>query len=295
MRRSDDLTDELDRTDDEAPAERSVTPGEQPWRPTLVPSSECGAQGDGRQPRRPSGGRARRHRVRRPARRHRRPDPRRALVRHRPRRSPAALRLTRPRRTSRRPGQTNRATPTTRMTYSVRRSARQLCFYPGDSGLPPARCSNSLLELFDESGVAIDERSNGRLQAVNEAKPLRSELKNTGYEIFIGILSILSIVNLVLLYAIRGRRPRHGAVGDERDPQRHLPGRLHLPAVHRRVEDRTTSSACSAGPTSSPACPFQQVKILRVFRLVRVFGSCAPTASRTSPAACSRTAPAARS
>ena len=30
----------------------------------------------------------------------------------------------------------------------------------------------------------------------------RRELKNTGYEIFIGILSVLSIVNLVLLYAI---------------------------------------------------------------------------------------------
>ena len=28
------------------------------------------------------------------------------------------------------------------------------------------------------------------------------ELKNTGYEIFIGILSILSIVNIILLYAI---------------------------------------------------------------------------------------------
>ena len=31
----------------------------------------------------------------------------------------------------------------------------------------------------------------------------RSELKNTGYEIFIGILSMLSILNLVFLYAIR--------------------------------------------------------------------------------------------
>ena len=29
----------------------------------------------------------------------------------------------------------------------------------------------------------------------------RSELKSIGYEIFIGILSILSIVNLVLAYA----------------------------------------------------------------------------------------------
>ena len=35
-----------------------------------------------------------------------------------------------------------------------------------------------------------------------EAGTHRSELKNTGYEIFIGILSILSIFNLVLLYAI---------------------------------------------------------------------------------------------
>ena len=29
-----------------------------------------------------------------------------------------------------------------------------------------------------------------------------TELKNTGYEIFVGILSILSILNLILLYAI---------------------------------------------------------------------------------------------
>ena len=30
----------------------------------------------------------------------------------------------------------------------------------------------------------------------------RSELKNTGYENFIAVLSVLSIVNLVLMYAI---------------------------------------------------------------------------------------------
>jgi len=34
-------------------------------------------------------------------------------------------------------------------------------------------------------------------------KKAKSELKSTGYEIFIGLLSILSIVNLVLLYAVR--------------------------------------------------------------------------------------------
>ena len=35
-----------------------------------------------------------------------------------------------------------------------------------------------------------------------KAQRRSKELKNTGYEIFIGILSILSILNLVLLYAI---------------------------------------------------------------------------------------------
>jgi voltage-gated potassium channel len=30
----------------------------------------------------------------------------------------------------------------------------------------------------------------------------RSELKNTGYEIFIAVLSVLSIVNIILMYAI---------------------------------------------------------------------------------------------
>ena len=39
----------------------------------------------------------------------------------------------------------------------------------------------------------------------------RSELKSIGYEIFIGILSILSIVNLVLLYVVQDEVARHRA------------------------------------------------------------------------------------
>ena len=31
----------------------------------------------------------------------------------------------------------------------------------------------------------------------------QGELKGTGYEIFVGVLSVLSIINLVLMYAIR--------------------------------------------------------------------------------------------
>ncbi|HKP08226.1 MAG TPA: hypothetical protein VJU58_13310, partial [Microbacterium sp.] len=47
----------------------------------------------------------------------------------------------------------------------------------------------------------IRERSRERAKARAEA---RSELKNTAYEIFIGALSVLSIGNLVLMYAIAG-------------------------------------------------------------------------------------------
>ena len=45
------------------------------------------------------------------------------------------------------------------------------------------------------------------LGRVSERAP-RSELKNIGYEIFIGILSVLSIVNLVLLRSPTTRTSR---------------------------------------------------------------------------------------
>ena len=83
----------------------------------------------------------------------------------------------------------------------------------------------------------------------------RSELKNTGYEIFIGILSILSIVNLVLLVVDRSDDDlRHVLLVMNAILSAHLPGRLHLPPVHRPVATAATSSGTSAGPTCSPAC-----------------------------------------
>ena len=84
----------------------------------------------------------------------------------------------------------------------------------------------------------------------------RNELKNTGYEIFIAILSVLSIVNIVL--DVRGgrRQPRHGDLGDERPAQRHLPRRLRLPAPDRRLEVRVLHPPVRLGrPPGEPALP----------------------------------------
>ncbi len=96
------------------------------------------------------------------------------------------------------------------------------------------------------------------------------ELKNTGYEIFIGILSILSIVNLVLLYAIQ-------------DPgldtvlwvMNAILSAIFLADFTYRLftaESKTHYFFRMFGWADLLASlPVQQVKVLRVFRLVRVF------------------------
>ena len=86
----------------------------------------------------------------------------------------------------------------------------------------------------------------------------RSELKSTGYEIFIGILSILSIVNLVLAYSAPERRSTPCS-SDERAFQCHLPGRLHLPDRHRAIGGRLLLQALRLGrPARQPAVPAAQ-------------------------------------
>ena len=121
-----------------------------------------------------------------------------------------------------------------------------------------------------------------------------NELKNTGYEIFIG--DPVGPVDREPRPAVRhrGRQPRHGAVGDERAPQRHLPGRLHLPAVHGRVEVQLLLPPVRLGrPARQPAVRTGEDPA----RLPPRAGLPPParrTASRTSSAACSRTGPAVR-
>ena len=97
-----------------------------------------------------------------------------------------------------------------------------------------------------------------------------NELKNTGYEIFVGILSVLSIVNIVLLYAVE-------------DPN--LDSVLHVMNVLLSaifLADFTYRLLTAESKSHYffrqfgwadllASLPFEQAKILRVFRLVRVF------------------------
>src|SRR4249920_1015783 len=98
----------------------------------------------------------------------------------------------------------------------------------------------------------------------------RSELKNTGYEIFIGILSLLSILNLVLLYTIDDNQLDTvlwvmNAI---------LSSVFLIDFTYRlfTAESKAHYFFRMFGWAELLASlPFQQVKILRIFRLVRVF------------------------
>ncbi len=98
----------------------------------------------------------------------------------------------------------------------------------------------------------------------------RRELKNTGYEIFIGILSVLSIVNLVLLVAINN---------DSLDTvlfvmNAILSGIFLIDFTYRLLTAESKTGYFFRGfgwADLLASLPFQQVKILRIFRLVRVF------------------------
>ena len=98
----------------------------------------------------------------------------------------------------------------------------------------------------------------------------RRELKNTGYEIFIGILSILSIFNLVLLFAISDQ-----ALDTVLWVMNGILSAIFLADFTYRLftaESKTTYFFRRFGWADLLASlPVQQVKILRVFRLARVF------------------------
>jgi Ion transport protein len=103
-----------------------------------------------------------------------------------------------------------------------------------------------------------------------EAGTQRKELKNTGYEIFVGILSILSIVNIVLLYAVDD--PNLDTVLFAMNGL--LSAVFVADFVYRLVtaESKAHYFLRQFGWADLLASlPFEQVKILRVFRLVRVF------------------------
>ena len=105
---------------------------------------------------------------------------------------------------------------------------------------------------------------------MTERDRARSELKSTGYEIFIGSLSVLSIVNLVLLYAIQD---------DALDTVLYVMNAI-LSAVFlidftfrlfTAESKRHYFFRMFGWADLLASLPFQQLKILRIFRLVRVF------------------------
>src|SRR4051794_28070064 len=102
-----------------------------------------------------------------------------------------------------------------------------------------------------------------------DAETKHRELKNTGYEIFIGILSILSIVNIVLRYAVKDPNLRTVlAVMNGL-----LSGIFIVDFTYRLLtaESKSRYFFREFGWADLLASvPIEQVKIFRVFRLTRV-------------------------
>ncbi|MDD2857161.1 MAG: ion transporter, partial [Candidatus Nanopelagicales bacterium] len=105
-------------------------------------------------------------------------------------------------------------------------------------------------------------------QCRNEALEL-GEIKNTGYEIFIAALSVLSIINLVLLYVLRD--PTLDAVLYVINILLTLIFLSDFLYRFFTVESKQHYFFRNFGWADLLASlPFQQVKILRLFRLVKV-------------------------
>ena len=102
------------------------------------------------------------------------------------------------------------------------------------------------------------------------AKKQRTELKSTGYEIFIGVLSILSIVNIFLLYLVRD--PALDQVIDVMNAV--FSGIFFIDFLYRLLTAPSRSRYFFrhfGWADLLASLPFPQFKILRIFRLIRVW------------------------
>lgn len=101
-------------------------------------------------------------------------------------------------------------------------------------------------------------------------KRRRAELKSTGYEIFIGILSLLSILNLVLVLIIRD-----AALDTVLGAMNGLFSLVFLIDFTLRIVTAPSATAYFfrqfGWADLLASLPFAQLKILRIFRLVRVY------------------------
>ena len=101
-------------------------------------------------------------------------------------------------------------------------------------------------------------------------RPERHELKNTGYEIFIGALSVLSIINIVLLYVVPDE-----ALDTVLFVMNGLLSLVFLVDFTYRLFTAPSKSDYFfrqfGWADLLASVPVQQFKVLRIFRLLRVF------------------------
>ncbi|WP_439594272.1 potassium channel family protein [Microbacterium sp.] len=99
----------------------------------------------------------------------------------------------------------------------------------------------------------------------------RAELKNTAYEIFIGILSLISIANLVLVYALRSDEALQLVL----QVMNGLFSAIFLgDFIYRMATAESAARYFFRGfgwADLLASLPFAQLKILRIFRLLRVY------------------------
>lgn len=98
----------------------------------------------------------------------------------------------------------------------------------------------------------------------------RSELKSTGYEIFIGVLSLLSIVNLILMYAVVDDE----ALSTVLSVMNGLFSAIFLADFTYRLATAPKRGAYFfrhfGWADLLASLPFAQLKVLRLFRVIRV-------------------------
>lgn len=114
-----------------------------------------------------------------------------------------------------------------------------------------------------------EPRSEKKKTRRRSAKP-RSELKSAGYEIFIGILSILSIVNLVLVLLVHEK-----SLDTVLGAMNALFSLIFLIDFTYRIFTAPSAGAYFfkhfGWADLLASLPFPQFKILRIFRLIRVY------------------------
>ncbi|MBW9092136.1 potassium channel family protein [Microbacterium jejuense] len=101
-------------------------------------------------------------------------------------------------------------------------------------------------------------------------KKVRSELKNTAYEIFIGVLSVLSIANLVLVWLFRSDPSLQTVLGVMNAL---FSGIFLIDFLYRIVTAPSASRYFFRNfgwADLLASLPFAEFKVLRIFRLVRV-------------------------